>query len=80
MQSPQDLQATVLELGTLKPEFLGRNIVQMCKKERTTSMSLHREILILASFCCLFCSAVFQSGWKNYTFLTVALCAAFSAN
>lgn len=34
VQSPQDLQAPALELGTLKPEFLGRNLVQTFKKSR----------------------------------------------
>lgn len=54
MQSSGDLHAPALELGTLKPEFLGRNLVQTSKKEQTTLMYLHREILILPSFV-LFC-------------------------
>lgn len=53
MESSQNLQAPTLELGTLKPEFLGRNSVQTFKKEQDTLMYLHREILILSH---LFCS------------------------
>lgn len=55
-QSSEQLQAPALELGTLKPEFLGRSLGLTSKKEQTTLMYLHREVLILPSFvlfCCI---------------------------
>lgn len=56
VQSSEQLQAPALELGTSKPEFLGRSLVLTFKKEQTTLMYLHREILVFPSFvlfCCI---------------------------
>lgn len=75
-QSSRDLKAPALELGTLEPEFLGRNLVQTFKKEQTTLMYLHREILMLPSF--VFFCRISKRVEKLYCSNCCSVCYVFS--